>query len=107
MLAHREDYRQAGITYFPLDRQFKSVTRILLAFALVLVLASLGLYFAAGFGWLYLGVALSSGLVMVYASWRLMRSQSSHDAWQLYKFSSFPYLGLLFLTMALDLWLKI
>jgi heme o synthase len=106
MLAHRADYRQAGITYFPLNREFKSVSRILVGFSLILVMASLGLYAASDFGWLYLGVALTAGLVMIYASWRLMRSQSSRDAWKLYKYSSFPYLGLLFLVMALDIWLR-
>jgi protoheme IX farnesyltransferase len=107
MLAHREDYLQAGITYFPIGRSFKSVTKILLLFSVILFLASLGLNAVSDFGWIFLGVALASGLVMIFASWRLMRSQSSRDAWRLYKYSSFPYLGLLFLTMALSIGLKL
>jgi protoheme IX farnesyltransferase len=106
MLAHREDYLQAGIIYFPISRSFRSVTKILLLFSVVLVAASLGLYAASDYGWFFLGVALASGLTMIFASWRLMRSQSSQDAWRLYKYSSFPYLGLLFFTMALNIWLK-
>jgi heme O synthase-like polyprenyltransferase len=77
-----------------------------LLFSVVLVAASLGLYAASDYGWFFLGFALASGLTMIFASWRLMRSQSSQDAWRLYKYSSFPYLGLLFFTMALNIWLK-
>jgi protoheme IX farnesyltransferase len=107
MLAHQEDYRQAGITYFPVNSEFKDVSKILLGLAVILALASIGLYNASDFGWLYLGVALTAGLMMIYASWRLTRSNSGRDAWKLYKYSAFPYLGLLFLTMALEIWLKI
>jgi heme o synthase len=107
MLAHQQDYRQAGISFFPVNREFKPVSFILLGFSIVLTMASLGLYFYSDLGWLYLSVALIAGLIMIYASWRLMRSRSTRDAWKLYKYSSFPYLGVLFLTIALDLWLKI
>ncbi|HSW57556.1 MAG TPA: UbiA family prenyltransferase [Dehalococcoidales bacterium] len=107
MLAHQEAYRQAGLAFFPINRHFKFVTRLLLVFSIGLVLASVGLYLASDLGWLYLGVALIAGLMMVYASWRLTCSLSSRAAWTLYKLSSYPYLGLLFLTMALDIGLKI
>ncbi len=35
----------------------------------------------------------------------LVISSASRDAWRLFKLSAFPYLGLIFLTMCLDIWL--
>jgi len=32
-------------------------------------------------------------------------SKAAKDTWRLYKLSSFPYLGLIFLFMCLDIWL--
>jgi protoheme IX farnesyltransferase len=107
MIAHQSEYRQAGLNFFPISSNFKTVSRILLGFAVLLMLASLGLYCVSDLSWLYLAEALLSGSVMVWAAWRLALSRSSRDAWKLYKLSSFPYLGLLFLTIALDLFLKI
>jgi protoheme IX farnesyltransferase len=106
MAAHKEDYRQAGITYFPVNCSLRVVSRILFVFAILLLGASLGLYFAAGFGLLYLVIAVLSGIMIVYASWRLMATGARGDAWKLYKLSAFPYLGLVFLVMALDIWLS-
>jgi heme o synthase len=106
MIAHREDYRQAGITYFPLNRSVRVISRVLLVFCLVLFAASLGLYFAGHFGLLYLVIAIITGLVALFASLRLLLSRNSRDAWKLYKFSAFPYLGLLFLAMGLDMWVR-
>jgi heme o synthase len=106
MIAHRKDYRTAGITYFPLNRNVKAVTRILFVFCLLLYDASLGLYFIGHFGLLYLVMANLSGIIIVYASLRLMFSNDSEDAWKLYKLSAFPYLGIMFLVMGIDIWLR-
>jgi hypothetical protein len=43
--------------------------------------------------------------LMVYSGWRLLGSCASQDAWRMYKLSAFPYLGVIFLAMCLDLWL--
>jgi hypothetical protein len=42
---------------------------------------------------------------MIYANARLLFSMTSTAAWRVYKLSAFPYLGIIFLTMALDIWL--
>jgi hypothetical protein len=42
---------------------------------------------------------------MIYTSVRLLLSQTSISAWRVYKLSAFPYLGIIFLTMSLDIWL--
>lgn len=107
MIAHRGDYWKAGITYFPVNRSVKSVARILFAFCLLLYAASIGLYFVGHFGLLYLVFANLTGIIIVYAGLRLMLSNASGDAWKLYKLSAFPYLGLIFLVMLLDILLRI
>lgn len=105
MIANREDYLGAGISYFPMSWQVKDAVKVLLAFSLVLYAASIGLYFVGGFAWLYLILVNLLGITMVYAGSRLAVSSASQDAWRLYKLSAFPYLGLIFLTMCLDIWL--
>ena len=105
MIANREDYLGAGITYFPVSREVREVVKVLLVLSLVLYAASITVYFVASFAWLYLVLANLLGGIVVYSSVRLVISASSQSAWRLYKLSAFPYLGLIFLTMCLDIWL--
>lgn len=105
MVSNRDDYLGAGLDFFPMNVAAKKAVLVLLLFSLVLYVVSVALYFAGGFGLLYLVLANLLGIMMLYASWRLLTTNASQDAWRLYKLSSFPYLGLLFLTMCLDIWL--
>ncbi len=105
MVANRDDFIGAGLTYFPMNWKVRDAVKVLLVFSLVLAAASITLYFVGGFALLYLVVASLLSVVMVYAGSRLVISSSSHHAWRLYKLSAFPYLGLLFLAMCLDIWL--
>ena len=105
MIANRDDYLGAGLDFFPMSSEVKSSVKVLLAFSLVLYASSIILHFVGDFALLYLILANILGILMVYASSRLVISSDYQDAWKLYKLSSFPYLGLLFLTMCLDIWL--
>ncbi len=105
MVANRQDYLGAGLSFFPISWEVKDSVKILMAFSFVLYATSIGLYFIGNFGWLYLVLANLLSITMVYATWRLMVSITSHNAWKLYKLSAFPYLGLIFLAMCFDLWL--
>jgi len=105
MVANREDYLQAGQHYFPLNWEVRQSVKVLLVLSLMLYVASITLYFIGSFAWLYLILANLLGIVMVYASSRLVISSSSRNAWRLYKLSAFPYLGLIFLIMCVDIWL--
>jgi len=105
MIANRDDYLDAGLNYFPMSWEVKDAVKVLLAFSLVLYAASIGLYFTGSFAWLYLILANLLGIIMVYATSRLVISSASRDAWRLYKLSAFPYLGLIFITVCLDIWL--
>jgi heme O synthase-like polyprenyltransferase len=71
----------------------------------VLYAAAIVLYFIGGFGWLYLALANLLGIVMVYAGARLVASRAAGDVWRMYRLSAFPYLGVIFLVMCLDIWI--
>ena len=103
MISYRDQYLEAGVSFFPIGAEVESSTRILFAFSLILYITSLALYFVAGFGLIYLVLASVLGLLMVYSTLRLVRSRASLEAWRLYKLSSFPYLGIIFIAMCLDL----
>ncbi len=105
MIANREDYIGAGLTYFPMSREVAEAVKVLLVFSLVLCAASIALYFVGGFALLYLIVASILSIIVVYASSRLVISSAANDAWRLYRLSAFPYLGLIFLAMCLDKWI--
>ncbi|MFC1925166.1 protoheme IX farnesyltransferase [Chloroflexota bacterium] len=105
MIANREDYLGAGVSYFPLSRRTKEAVKVLPLLSLLLVVASIAIYFSEDLGVLYLMVAQPLGLLVIYASLRLLVSSASHSAWRIYKLSAFPYLGLIFLAMSLDSWL--
>jgi protoheme IX farnesyltransferase len=105
MVSHREDYRGAGLTFFPMNVSVRTAVLILLVFAFALNAVAVVLYFVADYGWLYLIVAIVMGLAMLLSTIRLVGSHKSKDAWKLYKLSSFPYLGVLFIAICLSLWL--
>ena len=102
-ITHREDYRQAGINYFPINLEVKDSVKVLLAFALLLCAVSISLDFVGGFSWLYLTFAVILNAVILYATLRLFFSGAAKDSWRLYRLSAFPYLGVIFLIMCLDI----
>jgi len=103
MVTHREDYIGAGITFFPMSRPAANVVRLLVALSLALFGGSLGLYFIADFHWLYLVIANLLGGALIFTSLRLLFGGTRRVSWRLYRLSAFPYLGLLFLAMMLDI----
>jgi protoheme IX farnesyltransferase len=105
MLANRADYLGAGLNYFPLSWQVKDVVKILFGLSILLYLVSMLIYLAADFHLIYLIVTNILGGLMIYANARLLFSKTSIAAWRVYKLSAFPYLGIIFLTMSLDIWL--
>lgn len=105
MIANKEDYLGAGLTYFPLSWQVKDVVKILFGLSILLYLVAILIYITTDFSLLYLVVANILGVVMIYANARLLFSAISMAAWRVYKLSAFPYLGIIFLTMCLDVWL--
>jgi protoheme IX farnesyltransferase len=105
MISHRDDYRQAGITYFPLSLEVKDSVKMLPVLAVLLVAISLALYFVEDFNWLYLATACCMGILTILSTSRLIYRKLSSESWKVYKLTAFPYLGILFLAIALDVWL--
>lgn len=105
MVSNRDEYRGAGLNFFPMNVTVGTAVTVLLLFSLSLYAVSIALYFVGDFDWLYLVLANILGIIMLYTSCRLIVSSTSKNAWRLYKVSSFPYLGLIFLAMWLDIWL--
>jgi heme O synthase-like polyprenyltransferase len=105
MVAYRDDYRQAGLRYFPLDWEVSRSVKLLFGLSLLLYVVSIFVFFAGHFHLFYLVVANILGILLVTACLRLLSSQSSKSAWQVYKLTAFPYLGIIFVTMCLDIWL--
>ena len=105
MVSNRDEYLGAGLNFFPMNVTVRTAVMVLLLFALFLYAVSIVIYFVGSFGWLYLVLANVLGIMMLYTGCRLVVSSTSRNAWRMYKISSFPYLGLIFLAMCLDIWL--
>jgi protoheme IX farnesyltransferase len=103
MIARRDEYIKAGLTFFPMSISLQTGVSLMVFFGTLLFVASIALYFVGDFGWLYLSGTIILGTALLLSSFRLLKTSDSADAWRVYKISSFPYLGLIFLLMALDL----
>jgi len=106
MTAYREDYRQGGVCIFPLPLGVRTTSKLLLALSFFLYGSSLGPYLTGAFDRLYLLVANFLGVMMIAANAYFLKTGASHDAWKVYKLSAYPYLGLIFTLMCLDLWMS-
>ena len=104
MIAHRDDYLQAGIRYFPVGWKVRNAIGVLLSLSILVYGTSLALWYAADLGWFFFAVANILGLTMLYANCRLLSTGASKDAWRVYKLSAYPYLGLIFLALSLSFW---
>ena len=105
MISHRDDYRQAGITYFPMSMEIKDSIKTLPILAMLLFAASIALYYEGDFDLIYLVTACIMGILTILSTSRLIYRKLSGESWKIYKLTAFPYLGILFLAMALDVWL--
>jgi protoheme IX farnesyltransferase len=102
MIAYRDDYRQAGITYFPMSMEVKDSIKTLPILAVLIFAASIALYYEGQFGLIYLITACIMGILTILSTSRLIYRRLSSESWKVYKLTAFPYLGILFLAMALD-----
>ncbi len=105
MIARRDEYIEADIAYFPLTLSDRNAIHLLFFLSILLYAVSLLLWHVADFGWLFFGFANITGAIMVWAGVRLIRQGQSKDSWRVYKLSSFPYLGVIFLAMCLNFWI--
>jgi protoheme IX farnesyltransferase len=102
MLSRKQEYYAAGLYYFPLKTNEKIVKAILIVLAALLYISSLILYFFAGLHLLYLIVANILGIMLFIAVLLTLFRKDREYSWTVYKLSSFPYLGIMFLVMVID-----
>lgn len=102
---YSEDYKKARVPMLPTVFTLEKTLRCIAATVLLLYLLSIALYLVGGFGPIYLGVALVSGLLLSLGNIALVLKPSRKFAWTMFKLSS-PYLFLLFAGMMLDVWLR-
>jgi protoheme IX farnesyltransferase len=102
---YSDDYKKVKVPMLPTIFDLTRTLRCIAATVLLMYLASIGLYFVGGFGWLYLGVALAFGLLISVGNLYLFFKPSRKNAWLMFKLSS-PYLFVLFAGMMADVWLR-
>jgi protoheme IX farnesyltransferase len=102
MLAYREDYLRAGVNLFPLTWSLRLTRTISLALAGLLFVTSLALPRLGSFGLLSLTVVPGAGLLLLLAAFRAFRSGRPSDSFRTFRLSAYPFLGLVFLSLALD-----
>ncbi|WP_161490775.1 protoheme IX farnesyltransferase [Methanonatronarchaeum thermophilum] len=102
MVAYKEDYKQAGVTMFPVNQQGDLPFKLFIIFSILIFITSILLYIQSTFTYLYLTTATILGISMIIGSIHLYYNRQEKNAWLLYKISSFPYLGIIFLIMTLE-----
>jgi len=106
-LYYEKDYGQVNVPMLPVTIGFEKAMRCTVATVFLLVPFSLLLAWrpVAGFGPIYGGIALLSGLVILAGNLWLFLKPTRDLAWRMFKFSG-PHLTLLFAGMILDRWLS-
>jgi len=106
MTAYKDDFLQAGVLMLPVTKGVTITVVTLLSLSVLTLAVSIGLYFVGDFSFVYLAVATVLGVWMLLANVNLYRHRSEREAWRVYKISAYPYLGLIFLGMCMDLWIQ-
>ena len=104
-IVHADDYKKVRVPMLPAVVSLEKTTRCTMATVVLMYLFSLVIYFAGGFGLLYLAVAAVIGLFVTVSNVVLALNPSREKAWIMFKLSS-PYLFVLFLAMVLDALLR-
>lgn len=94
-------YRGAGVPMLPVVAGVKATSRAIMVNSVALVASSLSLYALGYFSFLYLGVAIVLGSLLLFSDYLLLVTNSAAMAWRAYKFTA-PYLLLLSLGMIAD-----
>jgi len=102
---YSDDYRKVSVPMLPAVFELKKTLRCILATVLLMYLLSILLYLCGHFGFIYLGVALISGLLISLGNIYLVLKPAPQRAWIMFKLSS-PYLFLLFTGMILDVLIR-
>ncbi|MHB8546122.1 MAG: heme o synthase [Nitrosotalea sp.] len=96
----RDDYVEAKVPMLPVLIGMQKTSKYILLNTAILLPYSIALV-AFGLGYVYLGVALVSGGLMLIYHYKLTKTPTSDFAWKAYKVTA-PYLTIIFVGIALD-----
>ena len=106
MIASRDDYVQAGVNIFPITKGADLTARVSVILSLFLYAASVGLFFLGDYGWVYFVAANIGSLLMVRATLKMLSTGDKAAAYRAFKLSAYPFLGLIFLGLCIDIWVS-
>ncbi|MGA1975377.1 MAG: heme o synthase [Conexivisphaerales archaeon] len=96
-----EQYEGAGVPMLPVVAGVMATSKAIMINSVALVASSLSLYAFGYFGYVYLGVAVILGSLLLFSDYLLMVTNSAAMAWRAYKFTAL-YLLILSLAMVAD-----
>jgi len=100
-IAYSEDYKKVRVPMLPAVYSLEKTVRCIVSTVFLMYALSLVLGVVGPFGWVYMGVALVSGLVVCIGNVMLLLKPTRERAWRMFKLSS-PHLFVLFLGMMVD-----
>ncbi len=100
-----EDYKKSGLPMLPVTHGSEFTRLHIVLYSILLVAASVLPFTISMSGWLYLGSAISLGVVFLHLAVKLKRSYSDALSKRLFRYS-IEYLGLLFLALLIDHYLR-
>ena len=100
-LVLRKDYERAGVPMLPVVRGERETHRQIVLYTVIVVAATLGLFFTHALGYIYLVSALALGVGLLWYAVRIARTGALKDAHKMFWFSNY-YLALLFAVMVID-----
>jgi heme o synthase len=98
---YRDDYARAGVPMLPVVAGAREAARQILLYSVLLVAITLMFGPVGGMGALYLAAALLLGGLFIAHALQLLKDATEQAAMRLFRYS-ISYLGLLFITMAID-----
>jgi len=100
-IVRARDYARAGIPMLPVVRGEKETRWQIFIYSLGLVALTLLMPLLGMAGSIYLGASLLFGGGLIYAAWRVYRTEGNKVAWRMYRYSSM-YLAFIFLALMID-----
>jgi protoheme IX farnesyltransferase len=107
MLAWRDDYVQAGVNIFPLTRGLRLTQVLSLGFSLAMLASVFLLWWLGDPGRIYLVMAAIAGVAMVVAGIIALWKPNTPWTFRVFKISAYPFLGMTFLGLIIDTWLRV
>ncbi len=96
----RDDYAEAHVPMLPVLIGMQKTSKYILVNTAILLPYSIALVWF-GLGYVYLGIAAASGILMLVYHYKLTKNPTSDFAWKAYKVTA-PYLTIIFVGIALD-----